>query len=122
MTSSNSLSGETDDIVALERMLHDERDALLKGDLEAIAALRPVKEDLLDRLQSREEGISRETYKSLSALAARNQVLLLHAARGIAAVRRRLQEVREAQTGGTGYDRTGRKIVGHQSSQLEKKA
>ena len=106
----------------IEELLDAERDALLDGDFDAIRDLKDRKEDLLGSLLEQRAGLSPEAYAQLSEKAARNQSLLANAARGIAAVRQRLQEIRDARTGDVAYDSEGRRPTTHRAASLEKRA
>lgn len=114
--------GPSDSVADLEEILWTERTALLKGDFEALADLRQRKEDTLARVMESRDGLSPQAYADLSKIAARNQALLQHAARGIAAVRRRLLEVRDAQSGEATYGPSGRNKSTRPDRLLEKRA
>lgn len=106
----------------IDELLDAERSALLRGDLASVQRLKERKEDLLARLAEHPAGLSPEVYASLSEKAARNQTLLAGAARGIAAVQERLQEIRNAQAGEASYDANGRRTAPTRNGSLEKRA
>ncbi|MCR9085365.1 MAG: flagellar biosynthesis protein FlgN [Rhodobacteraceae bacterium] len=111
-----------DNAAEIEDLLDAERDALLEGDFDAVRDLKDRKEELLASLLEHRAGLSPESYAQLSEKAARNQSLLAGAARGIAAVRQRLQEIRDARTGNVSYDAEGRRPTPLRASSLEKRA
>lgn len=107
---------------AIEDVLEAEREALLCGDLERVGRLKSRKEDLLADLLESRVGLSAENYARLSEKAARNQALLAGAAQGIAAVRQRLQEIRNAQSGDGSYTADGRRSEPFRPASFEKRA
>ena len=115
-------SQSEENAVEIEQLLDAERSALLEGDFDAIRDLKDRKEELLGGLLEQRAGLSPEAYALLSEKAARNQSLLAGAARGIAAVRQRLQEIRDARAGSVSYDAEGRRPTPVPVSSLEKRA
>lgn len=106
----------------IEDLLDAERNALLEGNFDAVSRLKDRKEELLGSLLEHRAGLSPEAYAKLSEKAAHNQTLLAGAARGIAAVRQRLQEIRDARAGNASYDAEGRRPTPIRAPSLEKRA
>lgn len=106
----------------IEHLLDAERTALLAGDFDMIDALKDRKGELLGGLAEHREGLSPEAYERLSEKAAHNQTLLASAARGIAAVRQRLQEIRDARTGDASYTAEGQRRTSIRAPSLERRA
>lgn len=108
---------------ALDDLLEDERDALLNGRLESIAALHDRKSELIEELRH----LDLKDQQKLSQLGQkldRNRALLSSALDGIRAVIQRLADVRQVREGLETYGADGqRKLIktpGEQS--LEKRA
>lgn len=117
------MTDSADDVATeIADLLDAERAALLAGDFDSVARLKDRKESLLARIAEHRDGLSAETYALLTEKAARNQSLLSGAARGVAAVRQRLQEIRDAGSGTASYDAEGRRSPPARSSTLEKRA
>jgi len=93
----------------IDEILDDERRILLTGDFEALEPLRARKAELLARLSESREGLDAEDYQRLTQKATRNQELLNSAARGIAHVRQRMQEIRDAHSGAPSYTAHGQR-------------
>jgi len=83
---------------ALDRMLDQEHDALLAGNLQGVLELSAQKEKLLRRLAGDSAGMNAAGVAVVKDKAARNAALLGAARRGVAAARDRLQQIK---TGGT---------------------
>lgn len=93
------------------------RDALLRGDLQALPALTAALEAGLPHLQ----GLSAPDLEHLRAEAARTAACLGAAKAGLAAARRRLAEIRAGADGLQTYDRDGRKAAVPSRSLQEKR-
>ncbi|MFD0980052.1 hypothetical protein [Tropicimonas aquimaris] len=86
----------SDDVVArLRNHLRDERDALLQGRLSEMGELTTRRANLAKVLQQIEVG-DREALADLRREARRNHELLEAALAGVAAARKRLEDVRQA--------------------------
>ncbi len=88
----------------LTRILAAERHALLIGDLDAVAAMTPEKEDVARAL----EGAKGPDLRRLSAALAQNGALLTAARTGVGTVIATLQNQRVARTSLSSYDRSGK--------------
>lgn len=93
----------------LERLLAAERDALLKGDFDTIAALLDEKEQLVDRLRTTE--MAAATLEPLRNGMRRNHQLFDQALAGIRNVAARLGDLSRAGKTVHTYDSTGKKQV-----------
>jgi flagellar biosynthesis/type III secretory pathway chaperone len=107
----------------MDRLLDEERHALLDGDLEAIGALLTRKEALIDALNALTSGGAKDI-KGLQGKVLRNQALLDGALQGIRTVAGRLAALRKIRRTLETYDRSGQKstisdIIEHQ---VEKRA
>ncbi|WP_281968836.1 flagellar protein FlgN [Roseovarius nanhaiticus] len=102
----------------MDRLLDQERAALLAGDLEMIGTLMTLKEEVIDALNA----IGPEAgngIKSLHGKVMRNQALLDGALQGIRTVAGRLSTLRRIRRSLETYDRSGRKssisdVIDHQ--------
>lgn len=113
---------ETEIITQLDTLLEAEREALLRGDLQAIADTVAQKEQLIDALN---EGADRQADLSgLHHKLQRNQALLDGALQGIRAVAARMAAYRRIRRSMDTYDSQGRKrtIPGDVSRKVEKRA
>lgn len=110
-------------IDALDLLLEQERDALMAGQLEALAPLLAQKEALIDRLTAL-DGLEEAALRPLRGKAARNQVLLDGALRGIRTVANRFSTLRKIRRTLETYDSQGRKsaLVQQHDNRLEKRA
>lgn len=117
------MTSEYNDFSALETLLEQERGCLLAGDLEALGALLPAKEELVDKLLH-DDQLSRDTLAPLEGKLQRNQLLLDGALDGIKAVAARLAALRQVRTALDTYDAQGRKksVATLTSPQMEKRA
>ncbi|ROU03257.1 hypothetical protein [Histidinibacterium lentulum] len=97
----------TDAIAALERLLVEERRALLAGDLGAVAALTACKRAALERLRVAE--VPKEALDQIREEAQRVHALLAASLDGIATARARLRDVRQVRSRLTTYDSRGHK-------------
>lgn len=97
-------------IDALDDVLDKERKALLEGDLDTISELLAKKEELFEALREIEFD-SVEGLGGLQGKAARNQVLLDGALKGIRAVAERMNTMRQVRKNLETYDRSGRKTT-----------
>jgi flagellar biosynthesis/type III secretory pathway chaperone len=105
----------------VERVLDDERAALIAGDLPALAEIVERKEVLVRGLASGE--IPRARLAGLKARAERNEELLGAAAKGVRTVIRRVAEIRDANGPLKTYGRDGtQQMLGSAASSLEKRA
>lgn len=107
----------------LDTLLEDERRALLRGDLDAIAALLGRKEALIDALNAQDPG-AKTDLQALQGKVGRNQALLDGALQGIRKVAGRMAAFRKIRRTLETYDETGRKqaIQGEVEHQIEKRA
>lgn len=105
----------------VERLLDDERAALLSGDLGALADLAERKEALARDLAESEP--EQGTLAALKARSERNAELLAAAARGVRTVMRRITDIREANGPLKTYGRDGTpQTLGASGGSLEKRA
>ncbi|WP_317056376.1 flagellar protein FlgN [Roseovarius rhodophyticola] len=116
-SSTQSLFDELDDL------LENEREALLKGDLEKIAALLASKENLIDKVNAL-NGTKAEPLKELHSKIVRNQVLLDGALQGIRRASMRLATIRHIRRNLETYGKDGQKkvIEGEVVRKVEKRA
>jgi flagellar biosynthesis/type III secretory pathway chaperone len=99
-----------DVIDTLDKILEQERDALMSGDLDAIPKLLEQKEALFDQLQDvRVE--ERGHLEVLHSKVTRNQALLDSALRGIRSVSERMATLRRVRKTLETYDSAGRKMT-----------
>ena len=97
-----------DGVVALNTLLDDERDALLKGDMDLLAEMLPKKEALIGRLNA--SPLPNQTsVQQLGGKVRRNQVLLDSALDGLRAAVSRVAVLREMQSGMDTYGADGQK-------------
>ncbi|MDK3071612.1 flagellar biosynthesis protein FlgN [Sedimentitalea sp. JM2-8] len=95
-------------IDSLDKVLDEERKALVQGDLEKINALMTAKETLIEKIN----GLHTVAHGSLTDVhekVTRNQALLGSALEGIRAVANRMADLRRVRAGLETYDRSGRK-------------
>lgn len=92
--------------LALEDLLDETRDAVVAGNLAALASLAPRVEALADSLPP----LDRQTSERLRQKAGRNALLLQAAAKGVRAAQGRLAEI-TAGPALTTYDAKGRREV-----------
>jgi flagellar biosynthesis/type III secretory pathway chaperone len=105
----------------VERLLDDERAALLAGDLAALGGIAERKQALVNALDRGEP--ARATLTALKLKVERNAELLGAAARGVRTVLRRVTEIREANGPLKTYGRDGtQQTLGSSASTLEKRA
>ncbi|MEY4984793.1 MAG: hypothetical protein RIR62_3059 [Pseudomonadota bacterium] len=102
---------------AFESHLGAIRDALLRGDLQALPALASALDAGLGDLQA----LSAPDLERLRAEAARTAACLGAAKAGLAAARRRLAEIRAGADGLQTYDRNGQKAAAPARSLREKR-
>lgn len=102
----------------LAKLLDAERDALLAGDFESVAALIPEKEALAARFHDAKSA----DLKLLSATLMRNSVLLAAAKEGVASVVTTLNQQRAARAGLSSYDSAGRATqIGQTTGKTERR-
>ena len=108
---------------ALSDLLEQEREALLTGDLEAVAELLKSKEAFIEEL-SRIEEFEAQALETLQGKMKRNQDLLDSALEGIRAVADRLAALRRVRTTLETYDAKGdkRTIAMDKDGSVEKRA
>ena len=107
--------------VEVERLLDEERAALLSGDLKALAALVQRKEALARELTDSEP--AHGALAALRAKAERNAELLSAAAKGVRTVIRRIADIRDANGPLRTYGRDGtQQTLGSAGGSLEKRA
>lgn len=95
------------DLQTLDRLLEDERAALLGGHLDTLETLAARKADLIESLAADDP----QQLFALRAKAERNHQLLGAAQAGIRAAQRRIHDIAAChgqQPGGFGYDASGR--------------
>ena len=90
---------------ALDRLLEQERELILKGRLEALVRLGTEKIRLLEKLPTTQ--VDAETLERLRAKADRNQELLGAVIRGIRSVSQRLEALQNTQKELRTYDSGG---------------
>lgn len=95
-------------LTELSELLDQEREALLKGDLEKLGALLVPKEALIDALNVGPQPDS-EAIRQLDRKVQRNQLLMDGALEGIRAVAARLAKLREVKGALETYGADGRK-------------
>ncbi|TKZ15461.1 hypothetical protein FAP39_17140 [Shimia litoralis] len=110
-------------IESLNALLEDERQALLKGDLNALPFLLERKEAILDTLNS-ETPSDPDRIKILGKKLRHNQVLLEGAMRGIRMVSERLEALKQLKQSLHTYDQQGQKseVLVSVIHQVEKRA
>jgi len=109
-------------LLSLEKLLDEEREKILLGDVVTVSRLTDQKETLLSRLAMTakdERQLSR-----LRAKADRNKNLLEAALRGVRNVKQRLEDLRRGQGSLSTYNQSGQsqKLGGSVAMALEKKA
>ncbi|MBA3910425.1 MAG: hypothetical protein C0524_11205 [Rhodobacter sp.] len=103
--------------LALEDLLDQTRDAVVAGNLTALAMLAPKVEALADTLPP----LDRQTTERLRHKADRNAVLLQAAGRGVRSAQARLVEIANGPTLTT-YDAKGRReVIASQSSLIPRR-
>lgn len=109
-------------IQQLDRILEEEREALLRGDLSQIMALVSEKERLVDALNA--IATTTRDLRGVRGKLSRNQALLDGALQGIRTVAARLAAHRRIRRSLDTYDQNGRKhsIPGEIAHHLEKRA
>ena len=114
---------DTGAAAALGRLLDAEREVLLSGDLEGLAALLTPKEELIDALNAQADPDAALIVEIGSKLR-RNQLLLDGALEGIRAVSSRLAELRAVKATLETYGADGKKhdILAHPESSVERRA
>lgn len=106
---------------SLNNLLEQERMFLLAGDLNALAKLAPEKERLFKLIPT--VSLDAKTLREMAQKADRNQALLLAANKGIRAVSRRIEALRNHKSQLRTYDAGGqRQDLGHPTSKFEKRA
>ncbi|MGR3621148.1 flagellar biosynthesis protein FlgN [Pseudophaeobacter sp.] len=95
-------------IEELDEILDQERQALVRGELDQIEALLSRKEAAISRLNAFED-LERAALNKVQTKVSRNQELLNSAMEGIRSVAARMTELRRVKKGLDVYDRTGRK-------------
>lgn len=107
----------------LDALLDVERQALLDGNLQALADIVDDKEQLIDALNKAEMN-SNEELSPINDKVERNQMLLEQALNGIRSVARKLADIRQAKRTFDTYDRQGQKnrIEADAETSVEKRA
>ena len=95
-------------IDALDAILDQERDALIKGELTKLEPLLEQKEALISQLNEI-DGMEKESMSSVQTKVVRNQALLTSAMDGIRAVASRMSELRKVRKGLDVYTQSGAK-------------
>ena len=110
-------------ICDLDRLLDQERKALMKGDLESIGALTTRKEELVSRINNLDLAPG-DDLLSVHEKVTRNQALLNSALDGIRAVAKRMSDLRKVRASLEIYDESGRKKTfgSNVASSVEKRA
>lgn len=117
-------SNHTETLInSLDALLEKERQALLKGDLDAISTILHEKEAILDQFGAIDEPRT-ETLAPLREKVSRNQALLESALKGIREVAERMNALRRTQRSLETYDSAGRKsvVVTRPENRVEKRA
>lgn len=117
------MTAEHIEISELDTLLEQERGCLLEGDLEALGALLPAKEQMVEVLFHNGD-LNPDTLAPIKSKLERNQLLLDGAMDGIKAVAARLAALRKVRTALDTYDALGRKqsVVTPTVPQMEKRA
>lgn len=102
----------------LDRILDEERVALLDGDLKKMEKILARKEEAIEQLNAI-SGLEQKTLKHVHTKVVRNQDLLESAMEGIRSVALRMAELRRVRKGLDVYDSTGRKT--RYGTRLDKK-
>lgn len=107
----------------LDALLEEERDALLKGDLDALPDLLARKERLFDEIQDLTE-VQADALEGLHAKTLRNQALLESALAGIQSIVDRMNTLRRVRNSLETYTNQGQRQAVQLTSgrQLEKRA
>lgn len=106
---------------ALDRVLDQERQILLSGNIKALAQLAPHKERLFTQLSA--AGPDPRVLENLRKKADRNQELLRAAAKGIRAVTRRLEMLRNQKSELRTYTAGGQSMnLAKRGNKVEKRA
>jgi hypothetical protein len=95
-------------IESLDKLLDEERKALVQGDLEKIGDLMTAKEKLIDEINALDM-VAQGSLTDVHEKVTRNQALLGSALEGIRAVANRMADLRRVRAGLETYDRSGRK-------------
>ncbi|SFR00620.1 hypothetical protein [Poseidonocella sedimentorum] len=104
------MTDATNDILSdLDALLKTERDALLSGNLDAIARITEEKTALIEALGAAEP--EPEELDEIRAKVRRNQDMLASSLKGIRAVAERMSELRRVRKEMTTYDANGQKTV-----------
>lgn len=109
-------------LLSLEKLLDEEREKILRGDVVTVSRLAGQKEALLSRLDMAKEDAGQ--LSRLRAKADRNKDLLEAAIRGIQKVMQRLEVLRRGQRPLFTYNQSGQsqKLGDSAAMSLEKKA
>ncbi|MBO9476267.1 flagellar export chaperone FlgN [Shimia sp. R11_0] len=96
---------------SLETLLEEERQALLKGDLEALPDLLERKESLFEDLEAQHEDtpLEAEELEPLQHLFVRNQSLLESSQNGLRATTERMGTLRRVRTSLETYNNNGQR-------------
>ena len=92
----------------LDRILDEERAALIEGDLTKLEKILARKEDAIDQLNTISD-LERDTLAKVQTKVMRNQDMLESAMEGIRSIAARMAELRRVRKGLDVYDSTGRK-------------
>ncbi|MFN3955584.1 MAG: hypothetical protein ACK4LQ_14115 [Pararhodobacter sp.] len=116
----------TSELLKLRSLLEQEREALMRADLERIDSLAARKATLLERLEPRQdtprEPRERQLADTVAAEARRNQALIESALAGVRDAQELIARVRKPRKHNT-YDRDGRReTIGDSPSRLERRA
>lgn len=106
----------------LNALLQEERNALVRGDLEGLQTLADRKSEVFDDLDV--SALPRQEFEQLQHMLDRNQALLSSALDGIRAVATRMAELRKTRSGLETYDQSGSRsrFETRQPQALEKRA
>jgi len=113
-----------DDLIEqLDTLLDVERDALLKGDIDALAGIVEQKEILIEHLSAADVNDASEV-APVNGKVRRNHVLLEQALKGIRNVSKKLSDIRQTRKAFDTYDQSGQKssIEGQKTTTVEKRA
>ena len=118
------MTHDTDTLIRkLDSLLDTERQALLDGNLEALATIVGEKEGLIDALNQAELEVP-DDIAPVNEKVVRNQALLEQALNGIRSVARKLAEIRQTRRSFDTYDHMGQKsqIEADAKTTVEKRA
>lgn len=107
----------------LDRVLDQEKQALVSGGLDQLAGILKMKETLFDQINA-EKNLKKPELVNIQSKIIRNQALLQNAMEGIRTVADRMADLHRVRTGLDTYDSTGQKsqFATRDHSRVEKRA